>query len=199
MTWWTCFASSIPTCSTPTRASTRSWAVAATTSARASTTFCAAPRSRTRSRRARFDATWAEAIISPLLLVWLVVVFHVDVNVVLEARESCVGLRHHVGTQQKIHSFFQKGATRTAKVVKRSHEESTIVVSGVWACAQCTFHNPVDKEYCEMCGARRKRREKEETTRIDSLFGGKRHESVPLCSGHHLPCVRHQGGKRRGR
>ena len=177
----------------PTRASTRSWAVAPTTSALASTTFCAALRSRTGSRGARFGGTWAAAITLPSLLVWLVAVFHVDVRVVLEARESCTGLRLHVGTQQKIHNFFQKGSTSTARVAKRSHEEST-VVDGVWACAQCTFHNPMDKEYCAMCGARRKKRETEEIARIDALFGGKRqHEGVPLCSGHHLPCVRHQG------
>ena len=119
-------------------------------------------------------------------------------DIVFSSEKPCSGLRQRVGRQQKIHSFFQRKTTNST-VVKRKREEKVELEDGVWACGQCTFHNSTEKEYCEMCGAKRRKREKEETERIDCLFGGKRshvEKVVPLCSGHHLPCVRHQGGNR---
>ena len=66
--------------------------------------------------------------------------------------------------------------------------------NGHWSCPFCTFENVDKSKTCEMCGSKRRKRGKEGEVPIDSFFGGKRAtKSIPLCSGHHLPCVRHQG------
>ena len=49
---------------------------------------------------------------------------------------------------------------------------------------------------CEACGLKQPQESKEQLVDIgiDSLFGKRRKQvHIPLCSGHHLPCVRHQG------
>ena len=49
---------------------------------------------------------------------------------------------------------------------------------------------------CEACGLKQPQDSKEQLVDIgiDSLFGKRRKQvHIPLCSGHHLPCVRHQG------
>ena len=77
--------------------------------------------------------------------------------------------------------------------------------NGEWACSICTYLNPSTRKSCEICGALHSRERRsfstthkqgqEEEKSIDQFFGGKRvvKTPIPLCSGHHLPCVRRQG------
>ena len=101
---------------------------------------------------------------------------------------GCPGLRKKVGNQHKIHQFF------TTKSTVRAIVPESKPVDGHWSCPLCTFENTDEKKACEMCGSKRRKRESEGDVPIDRFFGGKRKVlSIPLCSGHHLRCVRHQG------
>ena len=65
-----------------------------------------------------------------------------------------------------------------------------------WTCRRCTLINPITQMTCEACGLKQPQDSKEQLVDIgiDSLFGKRRKQvHIPLCSGHHLPCVRHQG------
>ena len=88
---------------------------------------------------------------------------------------------------------------------KEDGEEKEKETNGEWACSICTYLNPSTRRSCEICGALHSRERRsfstthkqgqEEERPIDQFFGGKRvvKTPTPLCSGHHLPCVRRQG------
>lgn len=116
----------------------------------------------------------------------------VDITIELASNGTNVpGIRKIVGKQQKISTFFSTKSIVKTKVTQPKETEE----SGHWTCELCTFRNEDTNTKCEMCGAKRRKRERNRNDdRIDRLFGGKRPmKRVPLCSGHHLPCVRRQG------
>ena len=116
----------------------------------------------------------------------------VDISIELASNGPKVqGIRKIVGRQKKISNFFTtKSIVKTMVTQPKETEEM-----GRWTCERCTFCNEDANRTCEMCGAKRRKRERSKNDdRIDRLFGGKRPmKKVPLCSGHHLPCVRRQG------
>ena len=122
--------------------------------------------------------------------------YSIEFDFVLRSNQSVKGIQTLVKTQQKINHYFVKQVRETPKPtpsIKRAFQEIALK-EGEWACPRCTFVNS-STNYCEMCGTKQvKEKEKFIEVGIHSFFGKKKRSfKVPYCSGHNLPCTRHQG------
>ena len=83
----------------------------------------------------------------------------------------------------------------------QNHTQTKEETSAEWSCDRCTFRNQPHEKFCAVCGFSRARYSQNESM-IDALFKGKKARTIPLCTVHGLPCVRHQvqkEGKNKGR
>lgn len=111
----------------------------------------------------------------------------------IHSSKPCQGMRILVQNQHRIDHFFVKQEKEVKSTVKRE-TPSVKESENEWMCSRCTLINSVTSVYCEACGTKRQKQNQSLVeVGIDSLFGKKRRVLVPLCSGHHLPCIRHQG------
>lgn len=111
----------------------------------------------------------------------------------IHSSKPCQGMKILVQNQHRIDHFFVKQEKEVKSTVKRE-TPSVKESENEWMCSRCTLINSVTSVYCEACGTKRQKQNQPLVeVGIDSLFGKKRRVLVPLCSGHHLPCIRHQG------
>ena len=83
----------------------------------------------------------------------------------------------------------------------QNHTQTKEETSAEWSCDRCTFRNQPNDKFCAVCGFSRARYSQNESM-IDALFKGKKARTIPRCTVHGLPCVRHQvqkEGKNKGR
>ena len=83
----------------------------------------------------------------------------------------------------------------------QNHTQTKEETSAEWSCDRCTFRNQPHDKFCAVCGFSRARYSQNESM-IDALFKGKKARTIPRCTVHGLPCVRHQvqkEGKNKGR
>ena len=83
----------------------------------------------------------------------------------------------------------------------QNHSQTKEEASAEWSCDRCTFRNQPNDKFCTVCGFSRARYSQNESM-IDALFKGKKARTIPRCTVHGLPCVRHQvqkEGKNKGR
>lgn len=84
---------------------------------------------------------------------------------------------------------------------QHSNTQTKEEASTEWSCDRCTFRNQSNEKLCKICGFSRARYSQNESM-IDALFKGKKPRTIPRCTVHGLPCVRHQvqkEGKNKGR
>lgn len=102
-------------------------------------------------------------------------------------------------SNESIHSKPSQHHSLDAK--DQNHTQTKEETSAEWSCDRCTFRNQPHDKFCAVCGFSRARYSQNESM-IDALFKGKKARTIPRCTVHGLPCVRHQvqkEGKNKGR
>lgn len=102
-------------------------------------------------------------------------------------------------SNESIHSNPSQHHPLDAK--NQNHTQTKEDTSAEWSCDRCTFRNQPNEKFCAVCGFSRARYSQNESM-IDALFKGKKARTIPRCTVHGLPCVRHQvqkEGKNKGR
>ena len=106
---------------------------------------------------------------------------------------------HSNHSNESIHSKPSQHHPLDAK--DQNHTQTKEETSAEWSCDRCTFRNQPHDKFCAVCGFSRARYSQNESM-IDALFKGKKARTIPRCTVHGLPCVRHQvqkEGKNKGR
>ena len=98
-------------------------------------------------------------------------------------------------------TFHSNDSSDAKESIHSQASQTSCDASSEWSCDRCTFRNQSNAKFCTVCGHSRARYAQSEAM-IDALFKGKKTRTIPRCTVHGLPCVRHQvqkEGKNKGR